>query len=115
MNELRFPRWLAAVGVLGGVMIALILPVAVLMLGDDLSSTAKLVIVILGLIIGSCLAGISAVVGMTIPTAVYGGAIKIGEDSARPGSIADCCRPAAAAEHAEPCCTPDPGSGEPAS
>lgn len=114
MNELRFPRWLAAVGVFGGVMIALILPIAVLMLGDDLTSTAKLVVVILGLIIGSCLAGISAVVGITIPTAIYGGAIKIGENGVQLGSMANCCQPTADGEHAESCCTPDHADVEPA-
>ena len=107
MSELRFPRWLAAVGVFGGVSIALVLPVTVLLLGDDLSATAKLVVIILGMIIGSCLAGISAVVGITIPTAVYGGAIKIGENGVQLGSIGNCCQPAGDGEHAEPCCTPD--------
>ena len=108
MSEIRFPRWLAAVGVFGGVSIALVLPVVVLMLGDDLSATAKLVVVILGLLVGSTLAGISAVVGITIPTAVAGGALKIAKNGASFGSIADCCQPTDGEENqADACCSPD--------
>jgi hypothetical protein len=84
MTDVRFPRWLAAVGIFGGVMIALVLPVAVLMLGEDLSAVAELTVIILAMIIGSLLAGISAVVGITIPTAVAGGALKIFQDGRCP-------------------------------
>ena len=77
MNELRFPRWFAVIGVFAGMLIALIVPVAVLMVGDDLTSTAKLVVIIAALVIGGCLAGIAAVVGMAIPTAIIGGAIDL--------------------------------------
>jgi hypothetical protein len=94
MADLRFPRWLAAVGIFGGVMIALVLPVAVLMLGEDLSAIAKLTVIILAMIIGSLLAGVSAVVGITIPTAVAGGALKIAQEG--------CCPPE------EECCPPEP-------
>ena len=94
MTDLRFPRWLAAVGVFGGVLIALVLPVAVLMLGDDLSSLAKLAVIITAMIIGSLLAGISAVVGITIPSTIAGGSVKIGQDG--------CCDPA------EECRPPSP-------
>jgi len=114
MSELRFPRWLAAVGVFGGVSIALVLPVTVLLLGDDLSATAKLVVIILGMIIGSCLAGISAVVGITIPTAIHGGAIKIGENGVHLGSLANCCQPTADGEKSESCCPPDQTKVDPA-
>jgi hypothetical protein len=107
MSELRFPRWLAAVGVFGGVMIALILPVVVLMLGDDLSSTAKLVVVTLALIIGACLAGISAIVGITVPTTVAGAAIKITQNGAQLEPTASCCQPTNDEEGADPCCAPE--------
>jgi hypothetical protein len=97
MSELRFPRWLAAIGVFGGVSIALILPVVVLMLGDDFTSGVKLVIIILAMLVGAVLAGISAVVGITIPTAVSGMALKIGRDDVNLCcDIAhDCCPPSA--------------------
>jgi hypothetical protein len=93
MSELRFPRWFAVIGVFAGMLIALIVPVAVLLVGDDLTSTAKLVIIILALLIGGCLAGIAAVVGMAMPTAVIGGAINLSRVTG-----GDCCRPAAPAD-----------------
>lgn len=107
MTDLRFPRWLAAVGIFAGMMIALIVPVVVLMVGDDLTPSAKLVIMILALIIGGCVAGASAVVGITIPTAVSGAAIKITDDgNVSLGSIADCCRPSEKAKPGTECCPP---------
>lgn len=94
MSTLQFSRWIALVGVFAGMMIALIVPVAVLMVGGDLTSTSKLVIIILALLIGGCVAAAAAVVGITIPTALVGGAITIDENGAHFGSIADCCAPA---------------------
>ena len=102
MTDLRFPRWLAAIGVFGGVMIALILPVVVLMLGNDLSARAKLTVIILAMIIGACLAGISAIVGITIPSTIAGAAIKISENGITTLGGNGCCIPA------EDCCPPDP-------
>jgi len=93
MSTLQFSRWIALVGVLAGMMIALIVPVAVLMVGGDITPSAKLVIIILALLIGGCVAAISAVVGITIPTALVGASIKIDEDGAHFGSMADCCAP----------------------
>lgn len=113
MSEIRFVRWLAAVGVFGGVLIALVLPVVVLMLGEDLSSAAKLTVVILALIGGVVLAGVSAVVGITIPTAVSGAAFKISENGGISlGSIADCCQPKAEVKQESASCTPDGGSSD---
>ena len=99
MNELRFPRWFAVIGVVAGMLIALIVPVAVLMVGDDLTSTAKLVVIILALVIGACLAGIAAVVGMAMPTAMIGGAIDLSRVTG-----GECCRPAGTSDT---CCTDD--------
>jgi len=101
MSDLRFTRWLAAVGVLGGVLIALMLPVVVLMLGEDLSAVAKLAVVILALIGGVTLAGISAVVGITIPTTVAGAALKITDEGIDLGSLAKCCAPQKKTEQAD--------------
>ena len=94
MSTLQFSRWIALFGVLAGTMIALIVPVAVLMVGGDITPSAKLVIIILALLIGGCVAALSAVVGITIPTALVGAAVKIDEDGAHFGSMPDCCAPA---------------------
>jgi hypothetical protein len=93
MSEMRFPRWLAAVGVLGGVAIALGLPWVTLVYGSDLGG-AKVAIIILALIAGCALATISAVVGITIPTAVRGAI-------AMPAVIPNCCEPEREAEQDE--------------
>lgn len=111
MSELRFPRWLAGVGIFAGMMIALVIPVVVLMLGQDLTPSAKLVVIILALIIGGCVAGASAVVGITIPTAVAGAALKISDDGGVSfGSIADCCQPSEKAKPGKECCPPNDNS-----
>ena len=106
MSELRFPRWFALIGVFAGMSIALIVPVAVLMVGDDLTSTAKLVIIILALLIGGCLAGIAAVVGMALPTAVIGGAIDLSRVTG-----GQCCTPDRSSDE---CCGSDPKKAAPA-
>ena len=106
MSELRFPRWFAVIGVFAGMMIALIVPVAVLLVGDDLTSTAKLVVIILALVIGACLAGIAAVVGMALPTAVIGGAIDLS-----PATGGQCCVPDRSSEK---CCSGDANKAQPA-
>ncbi len=92
MNRMRFPRWLAAVGVIGGVAIALGLPYITLVLDGDLSPNAKLAVVILSLLVGATLAGISAVVGSSMPTAITG-AIAVSENGVSFGRIVDCCTP----------------------
>lgn len=85
MNEMRFPRWLAALGVLGGVAISLGLSYLVLVHGGDLSSGAKVAMVITGLLAGGVLAIASAVVGIAVPTVVTRGGIDLDT----------CCPPAA--------------------
>jgi hypothetical protein len=70
-------------------LIALIVPLAVLMVGDDLSSTAQLVVIALALVIGGCLAGIAAVVGMAMPTAVVGGSIDLSRVNGGQGCAPD--------------------------
>ena len=84
MSEMRFPRWLAGFGVLGGVAIALGLPWLILVYGGDLSGRAQLTLIILGLLAGSLMGIASAVVGITIPAAVSSGGVKL--DPA-------CCQP----------------------
>jgi hypothetical protein len=95
---MRFPRWLAAVGVLGGVAIALGLPYVTLVYGSDLGG-AKVAIIILALIAGCTLAAISAVVGITIPTAISGGVGMAG--------IPNCCAPPQGKEKAQADDTPE--------
>jgi hypothetical protein len=110
VSDLRFPRWLASVGVLGGVAIAVALPAVVLMLGDDLTPSAKLVVIILGLLVGAALAGVSAVVGITIPTAVGGAALRITKNGASLAPMADCCQPPQEGEsQGGDCCSPVEG------
>ena len=77
MNEVRFPRWLAAIGILGGVAIALGSAFVILAYGGDLSGGAKVALVILGLLAGSILAIASAVVGIAVPSVVTGGGIDL--------------------------------------
>ncbi len=86
MNEMRFPRWLAGFGVLGGVVIALGLPWLVLVHGGDLSDGAKLTLIILGLAAGSLMGIASAVVGITIPTAVSSGGLDLSRICCEPES-----------------------------
>lgn len=77
MSEMRFTRWLAGFGVLGGVAIALGLTWLVLVYGSDLSAGAKVALIILGLGAGTLVATVSAVVGITIPRTVSGAAIPL--------------------------------------
>lgn len=76
-SKLLFTRWLAAVGVLGGVAIALGLPYLVLAHGVGLGGGAQVTLIILALLVGASLAGVSAVVGITVPTAITGGGIGL--------------------------------------
>lgn len=55
MSEPSFPRWLAAVGVFGGVAIALGLPYLTLVHGDGLSATMKMMVIVLALAAGGTL------------------------------------------------------------
>ena len=106
MNVLRFPRWFAVIGIFAGMLIALIVPLAVLMVGDDLTAGAKLLVIILALVIGSCLAGIAAVVGMALPAAVVGGAIDLSRVTR-----GQCCAPDRSADE---CCSGDAKKADPA-
>jgi hypothetical protein len=93
MGEVKFPRWAAAFGVLGGVAVALGFPMIVLMQGQDLSDAARIWLSILGLLLGVLLAAVSAVIGITIPSAVSKG-FSVGGASVGLGSNAECCPPA---------------------
>jgi hypothetical protein len=77
MSTMSFPRWLAGVGVLGGVVIALVLPYIVLIQANGLTSGAKLTLVILALLAGTALAGVSTVVGIALPTQIKNGALGL--------------------------------------
>jgi hypothetical protein len=76
-DEVHFQRWVSLVGVLGGVGIALGLPYIVLAFGGDLSSGAKVALVILGLAAGGLIALVSAVVGIAIPKTVRKASIQL--------------------------------------
>jgi hypothetical protein len=88
---MHFARWLAGFGVLGGVAIALGFTFLVLLYGAGLADWAKVILVILGLGAGTLTAIASAVVGITIPRSVHGGAVRL--DPA-------CCEPPPAAGEA---------------
>jgi hypothetical protein len=83
VNTIHFPRWLATAGILGGVAIALGVPYIVLAYGADLGSGAKTALIILGLIAGSLLALVTAVVGIAIPTRITDAGLE----------VARCCTP----------------------
>jgi hypothetical protein len=76
-NEMHFQRWISLFGVLGGVTIAVGLPYIVLAFGSDLSSGAKVALIITGLLAGSLIALASAVVGIAMPKTVKGAAIHL--------------------------------------
>ena len=63
MRETRLTSWLAGLGVLGGVAIALGIPYLTLVHGDELSVTARLLVIVLSLAAGGAIvrAGQSAV------------------------------------------------------
>jgi len=73
METMRFSNRLAFLGVGGGVIIALAFPFMILYFGGHLSGPVQTTLIILGLLVGATLAGASAVVGITIPTAINGG------------------------------------------
>jgi hypothetical protein len=77
MTKILYSSMLGYLGVLGGVAIALGLPWIVLAYGADLSSAVRTTLIILGLVGGVILACASAVVGITIPTAIHGGKLDI--------------------------------------
>lgn len=70
MSEIRFQRWLAGVGLVGGVVITLALPYIVLAYGGDLPGGMKLALVILALLGGIAVAIVSVVLGIAVPTVV---------------------------------------------
>jgi hypothetical protein len=71
-------------GILGGVVIAVVVPYFVLVFGVDLSSSAKVALVILSLLAGGLLAIVTAVVGITIPARITDAGIDF---------AAGCCQP----------------------
>ena len=84
-NEVHFQRWISLVGVLGGVSIVLGVSYIVLAFGGDLSSGAKVALVIVGLAVGGLIALVSAVVGIAMPKTVRKAAIQI--------PVSGCCPP----------------------
>jgi len=77
MSTLQFSRWIALFGIIAGVAIAILLPYFVLSLATNWTGSAQLIVVILALLIGGIVAAAATVVGITIPTAVAGGALDI--------------------------------------
>ena len=96
-DQIYFTRWLAAVGVIGGVAIALVLPYLVLVHGQYLGPRAQILLVVLAILAGILLAGVSAVVGIAVPHRVTGAAFRVncGDSPADPGSthLVNCCPP----------------------
>ncbi len=84
MEQLRFANWVGLVGVVGGVLIALGFPLIILAYGLGLSTSVQTTLVILGLLGGVALAGVAAVVGITVPTAINSGGFDIDK-------LAACC------------------------
>ena len=84
-NEVHFQRWVSLVGVLGGVVIAVVLPYVVLAFGSGIGSGARVALVILALATGGLIALVSAVVGIAIPKTVRKAAIQI--------PVSGCCPP----------------------
>ena len=95
MNKMVFARWLAVLGILGGIVIATGLPFIVLVHGADLGGFARTFLVTIAIGAGAILAIISAVVGITVPTAISGGGIDL--DKAIENG---CCN----GPSGEPCC-----------
>lgn len=77
MSRMHFSNWLAFLGVVGGVAIALALPAVVVVWGQALSPTQQVLVIVLALLVGGAVAGISAVVGITIPTVVQDGRLNL--------------------------------------
>ena len=73
METMRFSNRLAILGVAAGAAIALGFPFIILTVGGHLSGPVQTTLISLGLLVGATLAGASAVVGITIPTAIGGG------------------------------------------
>ena len=77
MSTLQFSRWIALFGVIAGVAIAVLLPYFVLSLATNWTGRAQVVVVIIALLVGGVVVAASTVVGITIPTAVVGGALDL--------------------------------------
>jgi hypothetical protein len=86
MEQMRFANWVGIVGVIGGVVIALGFPFMILYFGDQLSGPGpgQTILIIFGLLVGVALAAASAVIGITVPTAISEGGIDIEK-------LARCC------------------------
>ena len=89
MSTLQFSRWIALFGIIAGVAIAVLLPYFVLSLATNWTGSAQLIVVILALLVGGIVAAAATVVGITIPTAVAGGAL----DLVRMTGGQPCCGP----------------------
>jgi hypothetical protein len=104
MSKVIFTRWLALFGVLGGVSIAILLPMIVLVYGTDISGWGRVILVVLGLGGGVVLATASVVVGITIPTAITDGGLDLNRLTSQT-MIGSCC--------AEPVENDSEAAGEP--
>jgi hypothetical protein len=87
-------RSIPVLGVLAGVVIAVGLPVATLIWGTDLGAFAQVAIIILALLVGGAVAGISAFFGTVIPSHVGPGpgTVRAGPVNYRL-EVSDKCKP----------------------
>ena len=76
-DQVYFTRWLAAVGVFGGVAVALVLPYLLLVNGQHLAQLAQIALIVLAILGGIILAGLSAVVGIAVPHRITGAALAV--------------------------------------
>lgn len=63
-------------GILGGVIVAAGLPTMVLLYGQNMGVAAQLTVIILALLIGGALAGVSAFFAIVIPSSVGGKKVR---------------------------------------
>jgi hypothetical protein len=63
----------ATIGTVGGVAVAAGLPTVILLYGTNLGVVAQVILIILALLIGGTITGVSAVLGIVIPSHASGG------------------------------------------
>jgi hypothetical protein len=73
-GEVRFSgKTTALIGVLGGVAVAVGVPVVVLIYGQNMGWGAQLTVIILALVLGTPIAAIPAILAVVIPASASGG------------------------------------------
>ena len=77
MSDIHFSRGISVLGILAGTAIAIAVPGIVLIHGTHLNSWSETVLVILGVLLGSCVCAISVVVGIAMPNVIKNGGIDL--------------------------------------